>query len=44
MLHCAMVLNGIHAFIEEPDLSQRCLSLELLKIGPESRMSERELG
>jgi hypothetical protein len=27
VLHCAMVLNGIHPFIDQEDLAQRCLTL-----------------
>lgn len=42
-LHCALVLNGIHAFVDEPDLVQRCLIVMLLKLGPSNRVSEAEL-
>jgi hypothetical protein len=43
MLHCAIVLNGIHAFVDEPDLAQRCLALLLLNLDSRDRVSEREL-
>jgi hypothetical protein len=39
-LHVALVLNGIHPFIEQPDLAQRCLSLHLLSIDEKERRSE----
>jgi hypothetical protein len=39
-LHVALVLNGIHSFIDQPDLAQRCLPLELLTISEGQRMSE----
>ncbi len=42
-MHVAMVLNGIHSFIEEPDLAQRCLPLELKPISGKSRKSEDEI-
>ncbi len=42
-LHVAMVLNGIHPFIDQPDLAQRCLTLNLQRIPPEHRMSEKVL-
>ncbi|MEH6517809.1 MAG: hypothetical protein V7742_14080 [Halioglobus sp.] len=42
-LHGACVLNGIHPFITEPDLAQRCLHLLLLKLNPGSRQSELQL-
>ncbi len=42
-LHAALVLNGIHSFISEPDLAQRCLPLELLPIAEEKRRSEAEI-
>ena len=41
-LHVALVLNGIHSFIDQPDLAQRCLPLELLPISEGSRKSEGE--
>jgi len=42
-LHGAVVLNGIHAFIDQPDLAQRCLPLTLLPLDEKSRRSEGEL-
>ena len=42
-LHCAMVLNGIHPFIDQPDLAQRCLTLTLLRLNPSDRSTEKEL-
>lgn len=42
-LHAALVLNGIHPFIEQPDLAQRCLQLELLPITENKRKSEVQL-
>lgn len=43
-LHGAVVLNGIHAFIDQPDLAQRCLPLTLLPLDEKCRRSEAELG
>lgn len=42
-LHVALVLNGIHAFIDQPDLAQRCLPLYLEPIGKGSRKTESEM-
>lgn len=42
-LHVALVLNGIHYFISEPDLVQRCLPIYLLPIPEENRKSELDL-
>lgn len=42
-LHVALVLNGIHSFIDQPDLAQRCLQLQLVPIAETSRKSERQL-
>jgi energy-coupling factor transporter ATP-binding protein EcfA2 len=39
-LHVALVLNGIHSFIDQPDLAQRCLPLNLLSIDGKVRRSE----
>lgn len=41
-LHAAIVLNGIHSFIDQPDLAQRCLPIQLLPIKETSRKSEAE--
>jgi len=37
-----LVLNGIHDFIEEPDLAQRCLRLEMKSIPEDKRRDEKE--
>jgi hypothetical protein len=42
-LHVALVLNGIHNFVDQPDLAQRCLPLHLLSINEKDRLSESEL-
>jgi len=42
-LHCALVLNGIHPFIDQVDLAQRCLTLTLLQLKPSDRITEKEL-
>lgn len=42
-LHVALVLNGIHSFIDQPDLAQRCLPLQLLPISESNRKSEGQL-
>lgn len=39
-LHGAVVLNGIHAFIEEPDLAQRALTITLNGIKPQDRKTD----
>lgn len=39
-LHVALVLNGIHNFIDQPDLAQRCLPLNLLSIEGKKSRSE----
>jgi hypothetical protein len=41
-LHVALVLNGIHSFIEQPDLAQRCLPLHLRTLDEQHRRSEAE--
>jgi hypothetical protein len=41
-LHVALVLNGIHSFVEQPDFAQRCLPLELLPIPESNRKSEAD--
>tara|TARA_R110002111_G_scaffold55408_9_gene95274 strand:+ start:116 stop:1567 length:1452 start_codon:yes stop_codon:yes gene_type:complete len=40
--HVPLVLNGIHDFVEEPDLAQRCLRLELKSIPENKRRDEKE--
>ena len=42
-LHVALVLNGIHSFIDQPDLAQRSLPLPLLSIDEKDRRSETEM-
>lgn len=42
-LHVALVLNGIHSFIDTPDLSQRCLPIHLIAMDKAKRKSEDEL-
>ena len=42
-LHVALVLNGIHSFIEQPDLAQRCLPIELLPLAENNRKSEAQM-
>ena len=42
-LHGAVVLNGIHNFIDQPDLAQRCLSLTLQALDPTKRTTEQQL-
>lgn len=39
-LHVALVLNGIHSFIDQPDLAQRCLPIHLKPIPEEKRKSD----
>ena len=41
-LHVALVLNGIHNIIDQPDLAQRCLPLHLQSLGETDRQSESE--
>ena len=42
-LHVAMVLNGIHPFISQSDLAQRCLPITLKPLSGSSRVSEKQL-
>ena len=42
-LHAALVLNGIHTFVNQPDFAQRTLPLELLPISESNRKSEVQL-
>lgn len=42
-LHAALILNGIHAFVDQPDLAERSLTLRLPPIDPEKRESESVL-
>ena len=42
-LHVALVLNGIHSFINQPDLAQRCLPIQLQTIPEDKRKSDTAL-
>lgn len=42
-LHGAIILNGLHPFINQSDLAQRCLTIELLPISKENRQTDAEL-
>jgi hypothetical protein len=42
-LHGALVLNGIHSFVQQSDLAQRCLTLQLQPITGEKRRSDTDL-
>lgn len=42
-LHVALVLNGLHSFIDQPDLAQRCLSIQLRPLPENERKSETKL-
>ncbi len=42
-LHGAILLNGIYAFIEQPDLAQRCLPLRLEPLSEGRRKPEEDL-
>jgi len=42
-LHVAMVLNGIHPFITQSDLAQRCLPITLKPLSKANRKSEKAL-
>lgn len=42
-LHAALVLNGIHSFVDQPDLAQRCLPINLLPLDETDRKSELEI-
>jgi hypothetical protein len=42
-LHVALVLNGLHSFIDQPDLAQRCLPIQLQPLPEDKRKSETEL-
>jgi energy-coupling factor transporter ATP-binding protein EcfA2 len=42
-LHAPIVLNGIHPFITEADLAQRCLTLHMDVMPAETRRSEAEM-
>ena len=42
-LHGALVLNGIHSFVAQSDLAQRCLTLQLLPISDDKRRSDADM-
>jgi GTPase SAR1 family protein len=42
-LHVALVLNGIHAFMDQPDLAQRSLPIRLKTLSSKDRKSEAVL-
>lgn len=42
-LHAALVLNGIHSFMDQPDLAQRSLSIELQPLKDAGRKSEAQM-
>jgi hypothetical protein len=43
LLHASFILNGIHPFVDQPDLAQRCLPIHLQPIDQKNRQSEAEL-
>ncbi len=43
LLHGALIINGIHAFINQPDFAQRCLPIQLPTLPEGKRRSETEL-
>ena len=42
-LHGALVLNGIHSFITQPDLAQRCLTIHTKTLPKSDRKSEAKM-
>lgn len=42
-LHGAVILNGLHPFINQSDLAQRCLTIELQPISKDKRQTDAEL-
>jgi hypothetical protein len=42
-LHCAVVLNGIHSLVDQPDLAQRCLQIEVLPLPEVGRKPEAQM-
>ena len=42
-LHAAVVLNGINAFVDQPDLAQRCVPHRLQLMAESNRRSEKTL-
>jgi hypothetical protein len=43
VMHCALVLNGIHDFVKESDLASRCLRIKLIPMSDDKRKPEKEL-
>lgn len=42
-LHGALVMNGIHEFVKEPDLAERCFRVKLNVMKPEERKTQTQL-
>jgi energy-coupling factor transporter ATP-binding protein EcfA2 len=42
-LHGAIVFNGLHHFIDQPDLAQRCLHINLARLEEKNRRSEQDM-
>lgn len=42
-LHVALILNGIHDFIDQPDLAERVLCMRMKPLGANTRISEAEM-
>ena len=42
-LHCGLILNGLHTFIDQPDLAQRCLPLTLKPLEENDRREDAEM-
>ncbi len=42
-LHSPVVLNGIHSFVQEPDLASRCLTIHLLTLDTNNRREEADI-
>jgi hypothetical protein len=42
-MHCSLILNGIHAFIDQSDLAQRCVVLTVPPLDESARRDEHSL-
>lgn len=42
-VHASIVISGIHPAIDQPDLAQRCLSINMTQIDEKNRKSEKDL-
>ncbi len=42
-LHCAIILNGIHQFMNQPDLAQRAIQIAMYVLDGQTRQSEKRL-